>query len=45
MLAASQRAAQSGTVDPVLILLAASQRGNMINATDCVYSKLPPEDE
>ena len=28
-----------------LIVLAASQRGCMINAIDCLYSKLPPEDE
>ena len=27
-----------------LIVSAASQRGNTINATDCMYSKLPPED-
>ena len=27
------------------IVLAASQRGCMINAIDCVYSKLPPADE
>ena len=26
-------------------MLAASQRGCMINATDCMYSKLPAEDE
>ena len=26
-------------------MLAASQRGCMINAIDCMYSKLPPEDE
>ena len=29
----------------LIILLAASQRGCMINATDCMYSKLPAEDE
>ena len=28
-----------------MIVLAASQRGCMINATDCMYSKLPPEEE
>ena len=27
------------------IMLAASQRGCMINAIDCMYSKLPAEDE
>ena len=27
------------------IVLAASQRGFLINTTDCMYSKLPPEDE
>ena len=26
-------------------MLAANQRGCMINAIDCMYSKLPPEDE
>ena len=26
-------------------MLAASQRGYMINAIDCMYSKLSPEDE
>ena len=26
-------------------MLAASQRGCMINAIDCMHSKLPPEDE
>ena len=26
-------------------MLAASQRGCMINDIDCMYSKLPPEDE
>jgi hypothetical protein len=26
-------------------MLAASQRGCTINTTDCMYSKLPPEDE
>jgi hypothetical protein len=33
------------TPSPTLIMLAASQRGCMINATDCRYSKPPPEDE
>ena len=28
-----------------LIVLASSQRGCTINATDCMYSKLPAEDE
>ena len=28
-----------------LIVLAASQRGCTINAVDCMYSKLSPEDE
>ena len=28
-----------------LIVLAASQRGCMINAIDCMYSKLPTDDE
>ena len=28
-----------------LMVLPASQRGYMTNATDCVYSKLPSEDE
>ena len=27
------------------MVLAASQRGCMINGTDCMYSKLPSEDE
>ena len=27
------------------MFLAASQRGCTINAIDCMYSKLPPEDE
>ena len=30
---------------PNLIVLAASQRGCTINAIDCMYSKLPPDDE
>ena len=31
--------------DFTLIVLAASQSGCMINAIDCIYSKLPSDDE
>ena len=31
-------------VSSTLIVLAASQRGCMINATGCMYSKLPADD-
>ena len=34
-----------GASCPTWIVLAASQRGWMINTTDCIYSKLPAEDE
>ena len=36
---------QRDALSSTLIVLAASQRGCMINATDCMYSKLPAEDE
>ena len=36
---------KSTLTSSTLIVLAASQRGCMIIAIDCIYSKLPPEDE
>ena len=36
---------RGSTLSSTSIVLAASQSGCMINAIDCMYSKLPPEDE